>query len=400
MDSRPYTNRIHSMDNLRAHLMLLGIVFHCALNYVTVPSELNFWYYADTQQHFIFDLITQVIHIFRMPLFFLVAGFFTALLIRKIGRPAFINDRIKRIVIPFIAFLPILFFTCQLIFNSFPVFRTEMTAHFKFFVSDPEDFDLIHLWFLFYLSFCYSFLVALIYLLDRFFNLNSVVQGLPALWQGAGIFIWPALTTAIILMNGSLHIESQIRPLVEPQLFLFYFIFFLAGFTYFHSDLIARQPKSLNLAISWVSSLLLFLLVSVGSQYYLSLPEEQRLLVFVLCASLLSVFVWQLSLTVLNTYKKFFSFSSPSLKYAADASYWVYLIHFPLCLLIPATLAHLDISAIGKFSISVVLITVICFSSYEWLVRYTFVGAFLSGKQRVRANSVIVEPLQVQSVEH
>lgn len=87
--------RRHDLDALRATAMLLGIVLHAALSFAPIP-----WTVSDTQQSEAYVVLFAAIHGFRMPLFFLVSGFFTAMLWRKRGLGGFIKQRVKRIVVP------------------------------------------------------------------------------------------------------------------------------------------------------------------------------------------------------------------------------------------------------------------------------------------------------------
>jgi peptidoglycan/LPS O-acetylase OafA/YrhL len=63
--------RYHALDGLRAGMMLLGIVFHAALPYTTLPR----WPFKDSSTHPVFDVLTVFLHIFRVPIFFAMAGF-------------------------------------------------------------------------------------------------------------------------------------------------------------------------------------------------------------------------------------------------------------------------------------------------------------------------------------
>ncbi|MFT5327864.1 MAG: peptidoglycan/LPS O-acetylase OafA/YrhL [Planctomycetaceae bacterium] len=89
------TTRRHDLDALRAIAMLLGIALHAALAYSDVP-----WVVQDSQKNELFGLFFVAVHGFRMPLFFLVSGFFTAMLWRKRGLNALIKHRAKRILLP------------------------------------------------------------------------------------------------------------------------------------------------------------------------------------------------------------------------------------------------------------------------------------------------------------
>lgn len=88
-------DRRHDLDALRAFAMLLGIGLHAALSFVPFP-----WVVQDTQQNQFFGLFFVVIHGFRMPLFFVVSGFFTAMLWRRRGLKALVQHRAKRILLP------------------------------------------------------------------------------------------------------------------------------------------------------------------------------------------------------------------------------------------------------------------------------------------------------------
>ena len=87
--------RRHDLDALRAIAMLLGIVLHAALSFLPFG-----WMVTDQNTHSYFGVMVEAIHGFRMPLFFLLSGFFTAMLWRKRGLGALILHRFKRIFLP------------------------------------------------------------------------------------------------------------------------------------------------------------------------------------------------------------------------------------------------------------------------------------------------------------
>ena len=78
----PAGERLHALDNLRAVVMWLGIVLHVAVIYIAGPSPLP---WRDNQTTPTADLLMAFIHAFRMPVFFILAGFFVALLIERRG---------------------------------------------------------------------------------------------------------------------------------------------------------------------------------------------------------------------------------------------------------------------------------------------------------------------------
>jgi len=97
--------RYHDLDALRSCAMLLGIVIHGLLSFVPiplpmVPQDIN-------QSPEIYGYIFNFIHGFRMQLFFLISGFFTAMLWRKQGLRSLLKHRAKRILVPLVIFVPL-----------------------------------------------------------------------------------------------------------------------------------------------------------------------------------------------------------------------------------------------------------------------------------------------------
>ena len=105
----PAKKRYHDLDALRAFAMLLGIVLHGLLSFMPIPI----WPAQDIHQSPAYAFGLHAIHGFRMPLFFLVSGFFTAMLWRQRGLDALISHRARRILLPLgifgILFLPVIY---------------------------------------------------------------------------------------------------------------------------------------------------------------------------------------------------------------------------------------------------------------------------------------------------
>ena len=100
------SQRIHSLDAMRAILMLLGVYFHLSLAYVTFGDE--GWVKDPNSTSPIFDLVFNVFHYFRMHGFFMIAGFFGSLLYHKRGAKKMMSNRFKRILLPlFVMIVPI-----------------------------------------------------------------------------------------------------------------------------------------------------------------------------------------------------------------------------------------------------------------------------------------------------
>ena len=78
--------------------MLLGIVLHASLSFF--PS---YWIVTDCRQQAAFGIVFSAIHGFRMPLFFVMSGFFSAMLLHRRGRGALVKHRFQRVFLPLLA---------------------------------------------------------------------------------------------------------------------------------------------------------------------------------------------------------------------------------------------------------------------------------------------------------
>lgn len=88
-------DRRHDLDALRAFAMFLGIGLHASLSFIALP-----WPVQDITQPNIFIFFMVLIHGFRMPLFFLLSGFFTMLIFRKRNITSLVWQRTLRILLP------------------------------------------------------------------------------------------------------------------------------------------------------------------------------------------------------------------------------------------------------------------------------------------------------------
>lgn len=89
--------RRHDLDALRSFAMLLGIALHAALAYIGAG-----WVVSDERTSAGLGVLVAAIHGFRMPLFFLLSGFFCAMLWRRRGLAYLLSQRVRRILLPLV----------------------------------------------------------------------------------------------------------------------------------------------------------------------------------------------------------------------------------------------------------------------------------------------------------
>ena len=109
--------RYHALDNLRAIMMWLGIVIHVCGPYLVRPVS-NVPLRDATSTPWA-DLLGPTIHAFRMPVFFMMAGFLAAMLLERRGPTEFLKHRAMRLALPFAVFWPVIMGAMELAMGAF-----------------------------------------------------------------------------------------------------------------------------------------------------------------------------------------------------------------------------------------------------------------------------------------
>lgn len=233
MPTKPSVNstRISSMDALRALAMFLGVILHACMAY-TVRTFDGF-YHDPVYSSKVYDVLFFSIHTFRMPLFYVIAGFFFRLLYFRIGQAAFVKHRTQRIFYPFIVGL---FTILPLTYLPDVYYRiTAGGTHF----TNPDLVHIVrdifiwrgplHLWFLYYLLLFYMAGIVLYRSIGSFMQKKSPVSRLVQL-EIKPAFIPPVLvclTFLTLLLFNTAFI--QYTPGLVPRIshLSYYGVFFL-----------------------------------------------------------------------------------------------------------------------------------------------------------------------------
>ena len=166
--------RFHALDATRAFALMLGVVFHASWSFVSTYSNAPA---TDVSGNLFFDWFFETSHTFRMQLFFLIAGFFGAMVMQRAGWQGFANQRFRRIALPMLVFwfliIPV-FITPWIWGNikagtlelpvSLPLFSIYIVISGLIFVQLDHGgfFVLTHLWFLYYLTWFCLFSVVIV----------------------------------------------------------------------------------------------------------------------------------------------------------------------------------------------------------------------------------------------
>ena len=380
--------RYHGLDALRGMAMLLGIVLHAALPYM--PNVEEFWP-TDESSSPIINTIFQFIHIWRMPLFFILAGFFANLIISKKSWKNWWGNRFLRIALPIIVFFPVMSATLPWIF------KYGETGDFIFFYSDVGQ--PFHLWFLWQLMIFVIFtaIFRLPYLLGV--GILKVLNRIGLRFIGnvfgesksvlSSILFRSRFPIVFIILCSIINLPTQGELIVNPIASGLYFVigYSLYGnaslFTflkahwrhYFLAGLVA-----FTLYVTLESKNLVTDIYSTdmkGDEYLKAISEPFAIItvsIKIICGVLFSYAFIGLS-------EKRFGAYNPRLRFISDGAYWMYLIHLPIVTLITFVMFNFHMPIEIKFLIAIVMTSTICLGTYKYFVRSTPIGILLNGRR-------------------
>lgn len=376
------TSRLHYMDNLRAIIMTLGVFFHAALAYS--PALHGVWFTADQVNSPIMDHLVAFTHQFRMPLFFAIAGFFAALLVERRGVAGMLKNRSLRVLLPFVIFWPLVTLGIILPIGWAVTHVQNPSPLLKFiaFMQTQPDAPkppptAAHLWFLYYLMFFYLLTWVVRTLLpvtlgQRLLQLHPLI-----LVCALPLLLLPALALARLPFPAPDSFLPQLWAL------LFFGSFFAFGYLLYRSsglvDYFARRWHWLILASLLAYIPFYFLSPQQVGFEPVSLPWPEKL---VLMLSTAALSVW-MSLAGLAFARTCLNQRNSFMRFLSDASYWIYIAHLPILLMIQYWLLDQSGGWFYKYSFSVALTLLVCVLTYLVLVRWTPIGWMLNGRRRV-----------------
>jgi glucans biosynthesis protein C len=400
--------RFHAMDTLRAGALLLGVFAHAAISFFPQPS----WVADDVESSpaLLVAFFTQ--HIFRMSLFFAVAGFFAHMLLEKRGAGGFVRNRVKRIALPFLLFWPLMLACLVAVAlwaagyagtGPFVAPTAGAATPAAAAAAAPGGLSSLvlhrlplgHTWFLYVLLWLYAAALALVRLAhsadpnsrvataaDAAFRALAKTHVLPFVLAApiaTVFFVDVPWTTTSGIRNGDFGVLPGASTLVG------------FGTAFGFGWLLHRQPELLSV---WRRGWLPYLFAAAVLSYYCagvmsaatrdpaSLPADVGGSVVRALAYPLATWAWCLALMGAAT--RFLSEERKIVRYLSDSSYWIYLAHLPLVVALQVLVSPWAVPWQVKYPLIVVVALAILLPSYQLLVRNTFLGAWLNGRRYPR----------------
>ena len=387
MDERRY----YGLDALRGGMMMLGIVLHGAMLYLSAPPR-TMPIPTDRNTAYVFDLVFAFIHSFRMPAFFVLAGFFTSLLIEKRGVGGAYRDRALRVLAPLVVGAVTILPVTGLLMLSFMVSarfgthafvpdRASLQALGREFAAQGVPVDepsLGHLWFLYYLCFFYLLIPGCRYLAARSLRVAPPVKrwlGSPLLLLGLALYtaatLWP-------FHGGQVH-DGFILLTPHPPSLLYYGSFFVIGFVFHHHreilPLLARSVPT------WVAIAVVMFPVAMYASDLDSRAGGSSVTLHLGAVLANGLCTWALIGLSVGCALRYFDRNAPWIIYVSQSSYWIFLIHMPLVCLAGWWLVQYDLAAPLKFLIVCGFAVTASALTFHYGVQRTWISAFLHGRR-------------------
>ena len=327
------TNRLHSLDFLRAFALLMGVLLHVLMLFLE-PFD-------GSEPRLGASIIFIWIHTWRMPLFMLLAGFFTALSLSKRDTGNYALNRLIRLGVPLL-----------LLWSVIPAIDEGTSELFKIpelisyiFYDIPFTLRLDHLWFLYYLLLFYGVLLLikttapLIFSLVIDFELS--LSRVLCLWMPILILLSPlnkpigGIFGEIPITFGEINLGSM----------LFMASFFIIGMQAHKSS---QFLENLQRTRFWLPSLIVFSLIPIGLLAWGGVKDEP----FAFAGSLELWIVNSLSgsaallmvLSIMGLAMHKISSSGQMLRWLVRLSYSIYVFHLMFVISVSGTLMFFGIN--------------------------------------------------------
>jgi glucans biosynthesis protein C len=357
------------MDALRACSMLLLVPVHAA-SLLAINGRPGVWVTA----------IVWPIHVFRLPLFFAMSGFFFFLLVGRRGVPATLRNRTLRIAVPLVLALltlaPLFLLASEATGVSVAGVGVATTG-------SPFRLRPSYLWFLWYLL-----IIDMVAFSAAVFAPGAVrraAEGLGALLARPALWIAVlAVPAALALWPSSQWYAAPANSFVpDPQMLAYYGLFFAFGALIssqsLHLDRFARNGwRSLTWAV-----LLVVPAAALFSLHDWAIADggAEGAAVHAGCLLFYCATTWACLIALVGLTHRYLTRPRPALRYMADSSYWIYLSHLPAMVLTVALVGTWAIGTPASFAIITAVSLAFSLVTYPLLVRYTAIGRLLNGRR-------------------
>jgi fucose 4-O-acetylase-like acetyltransferase len=367
------SQRRHHLDAIRVSAILLLIPYHAArfIQKGDVDSE-------------IVDAVVWFVHVWHMPLFFAISGFLAASALRRSTAARQLRARFRRLGLPLaVGMLTVVPLANLLVIGAAALWPRNEKLPPKRDLELANVFTLTprHLWFIAYLLMISLLAIGIWLAIQRAPRLGAALnrgfRDLMRSWWAVPVL---AAISALILITktGWVAGGTASNSLVPaPTLFAYYSLFFVFGWLLSGQTNLLEELKRgawLRLGAGVLIAVPAFLLFyensdftgNVGTPGILAEIDELRLYglftVGLVC--------WLTLFGIWGVLARYVRKESRVLRYLADASFWIYLVHIPFLVALQSTLAETDLAVPARWGLTVAGTLALALGTYA-LIRGT-----------------------------
>lgn len=368
-----------AIDSLRTAMMCVVMFGHPLLPYMTVPRR-----FEDPQTHVGFDVAGVFLYGFAMPAFFVTAGFAAAGLFARRGARAFWRNRATRIFAPllvgYLLLTPLTRAAYE--FGQAVAASGSLAAGWQVFGEARwlRWGKVYHLW----------FLASLLVFSAGAIALDAAARGLP---QGVRTKL-DTLARSITLGRARMPLlVAAVAALMVPSwtwgtgqgtdgwMQTAIFGFFALGW------LLYRYRDGLtSFSVNWwhgpALALAVMPLCAWATIRRLFTEDTVDVATGLIAGTTNAIVAVGMTLGLLGLFQLRYAERGRLGQYVSEASYWIYLIHYPVVIAAGAIMAAAPWPALAKYLATVALSLPIIIGSYELLVRNSPLGAVLGGPRK------------------
>jgi peptidoglycan/LPS O-acetylase OafA/YrhL len=333
METKTHNNktRQYYIDWLRIILILTVFLFHIGMIFNTFD-----WHIKSDQQFKSLAPVMSFLHLWRMPLLFLISGAGTFYALRKRKPLQYLKERFQRLFVPLVAGIFILV-PVQVYYERIDQYESLLSFYPDMFqgVYPAGNFSWHHLWFIAYL-FTISLMITPLLNFFKSRKFRRWKRGLDKTVirpGGMNLIIVPLFLSQLLLKP---YFPEETHALVNDWAFISYnLIFFLAGFIFMINPLIIhylKKQRKFYLVETLLSTILLFF-IRYGIEANQWIYELARITV-----------AWSCGITAVAYAAVYLNKDSSFRKLANEAIYPFYLLHQPLIIVFGYYIIQWDVA--------------------------------------------------------
>lgn len=362
-----------------------------------IPYHANRYLQRSGADAWFSDPLQYAIHVFHMPLFFVISGYLAAGAVARRGAVSSVRERLRRIGLPFLAAMVTIIPLANLA-QSYgaarkpgPTPENRTVELGNLFIAKPQI-----LWFLIYLLVLTIAGIGIWALLrDTRFSARAREAFRTLVESPLTIPVLAILATAALVANPTWEAPKTVGGtfIPHPELLAYYGLF--VGFGWMlalNRDLVPRVERRPALHLLGGAALAVAGYWMITHQASLADQRGAHALALLIGPGLAC---WLLLFGLWGAFARMIPSERPALRYIADGSFWIYLIHLPLLLMFEYTLSYSGLPVELRFLLAVSGALAVALLTYALFVRHTPLGNFVGGRAPRKKSK---QPQQVQPV--